>query len=148
MIYAKIVVCELLMVGFCVLGVFLYLRKNYPVPAQIDVTPDEHADCNCVGCQSGGFECNPQMSQVDIAKQVVLPHNIIYVIIEMLQGTKQPLEAALKDLGYSSTEDLSLAQLLILDDKLYRCNVCDYWSPHSKPIYTSLWKCPHCNTQT
>ena len=123
---------------------------------------DEHSKCDCVGCASGCFECLPPQAyytgqvefnktEVDAAKSMILPHNIVYAIIEMLQGTNKQLETVLSTLGFSSTSDLSLDQLLLIDDKLYRCSACGYWSAHvnaSSAKYAALWKCPHCASDT
>jgi hypothetical protein len=166
------------MMIFCMLAsVLYYLHKKCPYPASTPYNlndADEHAQCDCVGCGNSCCECVPLPSKAvqdlwesqlkatmpdqteaaqnvsEIAKGIVLPHNIVFVIIEMLQDTKRSLEDVMNELGYSSVDYLSLAQLLTMDDKLFRCNVCGYWGTHSNPNtskYTALLKCQHCESE-
>ena len=155
-----IVLAVFAMIVVCLLVVSWYLNRycSYNKPAV--TTKDEHTNYDCVGCASDCFECVPgprpyygasatfSKEAIDVAKGMLLPHNIVYTIIDKLKGTRLSLEAVLSELGYNSTDDLSLVQLLMIDDRLYQCGVCDFWSEHSNPAtpkFSALWKCPNCN---
>jgi hypothetical protein len=90
---------------------------------------------------------NPSYSDVvnkrSVFAELQVPAETLLAIMERLADTNQALHTVLQYFGYC-TNDLSLSQLLKIDDKLYRCNVCGYWCGHGVGILKSLWKCPRC----
>ena len=160
-----------ILVGNALLFVWL-LHRFYPVPKEVLALirnakrADEHEQCECSGC--GGDCCcdyipapgNAPTMEAMLADQHYLCganpcmdfaatsiSNSVADIISTLHGTDKALSDVIKQFGYNNLQDLSTAQLLTIDDKLYRCNQCGFWSWHVNPHtskYAALWTCPHC----
>jgi hypothetical protein len=147
-----------------------FLCRFYPVPKEVqefldnDISADEHTQCDCVGCGSSCCDCAPVPGDSTVDSLLADQHylctenpckdfaansisNSVVDIINTLRDSNKALDAVIKQFGYNNLQDLSTAQLLTIDDKLYCCNLCGYWSDHVNSHtskYAALWTCPHC----